>query len=135
MIVVLILRLDNLVKCCDLILLMLAYSFVLLELENRRGKRILLYVWSVKRMKRRRKRKRNSGGRRRKREEEEKVGDLNGIGRSRDGVAYGYWVSRHVGSRRWNPLLRERLLDLPSLESLAWSGSRVLHMSNILFFD
>ena len=55
----LILRLDNLVKCCDLILLMLAYSFVLLELENRRGKR-LLYVWSVKRMKR--KRKRNSGG-------------------------------------------------------------------------
>ena len=94
-------------SCCDCV--MLAYSFFYSN-GNPRGEKTT--IWSLKIMKRKEKGKEVRGS------EGEKVGDLNRFVRSRDGVAYGDWVKRRVGSRRCNPLLRERLLDLPSLESL-----------------
>ena len=57
--------------------------------------------------------------RRRGKREGEKVGDLNrAVGLVMElHMAIGRTV--HFGSRRCNALLRERLLDLPSLEGLA----------------
>ena len=71
-------------KCCDSV--MLAYSLFYSSGETRGGKTT---IWSLKRMKRKE-------GKIRGRRKEKKVGELEWIGRSRDGDAYGDWVSRRV---------------------------------------